>query len=100
MTRFRFVSTLPWNSVAAVAAQVGGRGSASDRRTRVCLIGGGYEVIWVRHARMGDGSSRFRESQHCESMEREGVGGRGERGGKGRTCMEELGCGMHVRGIL
>ena len=34
------------------------------------------------------------------SMRGEGVGGRGERGGKGRTCMEELGCGMHVRGIL
>ena len=62
----------------------------------VALVYDIYEVIWVHHARMGDGRSRFRESQHCESMEREGVGGRGERGGGGRGRREEQGCGTHV----
>ena len=73
-----------------------GDGGASDRRAHVCLIGGGYEVIWVRHARMGDGRSRLREGRDGESMGREGVGGRGERGGGGRRRREEQGCGTHV----
>ena len=49
---------------------------------------------------MGDGRLRFREGRDGESMGRDGVGGRGERGDEGRRRRVELGCGTHVCGVV
>ena len=51
-----------------------GDGGDSDRRARSGFLGRGPEAIWVRHARMGEGRSRFREDRDGESVTKVGGG--------------------------